>query len=132
MWKNRSFLGITISISHIISRKQPSGGVLHFLWLLPFFRDYHIFGHVRFLVISFCNKRQKIKSVLQNFCQNMLFSTVRFLKKRLFKMCMLDSLTFEVLSNRGYDFLGFCYAYNPIKSFTKEGLNSIFTIFFIS
>ena len=129
--KKQKFSRYNISISHIISRKQPSGGVLHVLWLLPFFRDYHIFGHIRFLVIEFCNMRQKIKSVLQNFCQNMLFSTVRFLKKRLFKMCMLDSLTLEVLSNRGYDFLGFCYVYKPIKSFTKEGLNSIFPIFFI-
>ena len=47
-------------------------------------------------------------------------------------MPMLDSLTFEVLSNRGHDFLGFRYANNPIKYFTKEGLNSIFTISFIS
>ena len=47
-------------------------------------------------------------------------------------MHMLDSLTFEVLSKRGYDFPGFRYAYTPIKYFTKEGLNSIFTISFIS
>ena len=51
----------------------------------------------------------------------MSFSTVWFLKRPLFKMHMLDSLTFEVLSIRGYDFLGFHYVYTPIKLFTREG-----------
>ena len=75
-----------------------------------------------------------MKSVLQNFCQKLFFffQLRCFWKNRLFKMPMLDSLTFEVLRNRGHDFLGFRYANNPIKYFTKEGLNSIFTISFIS
>ena len=47
-------------------------------------------------------------------------------------MRMLDSSTFDGLSKRKYDFLGFPYAYTPIKLFTKEDFNSIFIISFIS
>ena len=87
----------------------------NFLWLFSFFLNYHYFCHIRFLVISLCKMRQENQISASIFLPKIFFSTGWFLKKWLFKMSMLHSLTFEVQATKNMISL--------MISFTKQGLN---------
>ena len=82
-WKNRTFVGISfrnkVDFTHLFLEPSCQEVFCNFSCLHSFFRDYQFSGHIRSLVVSFSNKRQKSNQCFGIFAKKCFFQL--FFKK---------------------------------------------------